>query len=327
MRSSIRTVLLVTMLVTAMAHTGPVLAAATVRPEAVIAADFPDPDVIQVGSTVFAYSTSSSAGVIPVAGAPSAAGPWTIRGDALPAKPSWAEKDGGFWAPDVSRRADGRYLMYFTAPSATTTPMRRCIGAALSTGPLGPFRPIGDGPLICDASEGGDIDPASFADTDGKRYLLYKNDGNALNNGTPSIIWLQEVRADGITFVGPRKELIRNDHPEEKGVIEAPVLVRRPTQYVLLYSGGSYCSDEYFTGYAVSSSLTGHFSKASQPLMTTGTFGGAVRGPGGADVLGEHVFFHGWVGDCPGQGARWMYTAKLGWENDRPVVPDGAVGR
>ncbi|MFA1547978.1 family 43 glycosylhydrolase [Actinomadura chokoriensis] len=325
MRSFSRTVVLVTMLVMATAHGGPVLAAATVPPRAVIAADFPDPDVIQAGSTVYAYSTSSSAGAVPVASAPSASGPWTMRGDALPSRPSWATEKGGFWAPDVSRRADGQYLMYFTAPSAATTPTRMCIGAALSTGPLGPFRPIGDAPLVCDASEGGDIDPASFVDTDGKRYLLYKNDGNALNNGTPSVIWLQEVQADGITFVGPRKELIRNDRAEENGVIEAPVLIKRPTQYVLLYSGGSYCSDEYFTSYAVSSSLTGRFSKAYRPLMTTETLGGAVRGPGGADVLGEDVFFHGWVGDCPGNGARWTYTADLGWANDHPVVRGSRV--
>ncbi|WP_329079946.1 MULTISPECIES: glycoside hydrolase family 43 protein [unclassified Streptosporangium] len=311
MRSSRRRVPLVAMLMV-MACAGPVSAAATVRPVAVIAADFPDPAVIRAGSAFYAYSTSSSAGTIPVAGAPSASGAWTMRGDALPAKPSWAG-EGGFWAPDVSRRADGRYLMYFAAPSATA--QRRCVGAALSTGPLGPFRPVGDGPLVCDASEGGDIDPASFVDTDGRRYLLYKNDGNALDPPRPSIIWLQEVRADGITFVGPRRELIRNDHPDENGVIEAPALVKRSTRYVLFYAGGSYTGDRYFTGYAVSPSLTGPFTKAHRPLMTTESLGGAVRGPGGAHPLGERVFFHGWVGR-----ARWTYAANLRWANDLPVV-------
>ncbi|TDD34158.1 glycoside hydrolase [Actinomadura sp. KC06] len=320
MRSSGRAVLLTATLTTVMAQVGPVLAAVAARPRAVIATDFPDPDVIQAGSTVFAYSTSSPAGTVPVASAPSASGPWTIRRDALPTRPSWAAEEGGFWAPDVSRRADGQYLMYFTAPSAATTPTRMCIGAALASGPLGPFRPIGNGPLVCDPSEGGDIDPASFVDTGGKRYLLYKNDGNALNNGPPSIIWLQEVQADGITFVGPRKELIRNDRADESGVIEAPVLIKRPTQYVLFYSGGPYCGDTYFTGYAVSPSLTGPFSKSVQPLMTTETLDGAVRGPGGADVLGERVFFHGWVGECPGNGARWTYMANLGWTNDHPEL-------
>ncbi|TDD24480.1 family 43 glycosylhydrolase [Nonomuraea diastatica] len=146
-------------------------ATAAVPPPAIIEADFPDPDVIRAGSTFYAYSTSSRAGRIPVAEAPSPTGPWTVRGDALPGKPSWAG-DGGFWAPDVTRRADGHYLMYFTGPSTATK--RMCIGAALSPTPLGPFRPIGDGPLVCDPAEGGDIDPSSFVDTDGTRYLLYK---------------------------------------------------------------------------------------------------------------------------------------------------------
>jgi hypothetical protein len=201
--------------------------------------------------------------------------------------------------------------MYFTAPSATA--QRRCVGAALSAGPLGPFRPLGAGPIVCDPGEGGAIDPASFVDTGGQRYLLYKNDGNAV--GKPAIIWLQRVLSDGVTLVGPRKELIRNDDPREDGIIEAPVLVKRPTRYVLFYSGGPYRDDRYFTGYAVSSSLTGPYAKAGSPLMTTGTLHGAVRGPGGADVLGDRIFFHGWV-----DGGRWMYAATLDWADDLPGV-------
>ncbi|MEU4573405.1 family 43 glycosylhydrolase [Nonomuraea sp. ATR24] len=295
--------------------------AATVPPAAVISTDFPDPDVIEAGGTFLAYSTSSGAGNIPFATAPAADGPWTVRGDALPVRPSWAVACGGgadcgLWAPDVSRRPDGRYLMYFTAPSAAAG--RRCIGAALADGPLGPFRPLGDGPLVCDPSEGGAIDPASFTDADGRRYLLYKNDGNAVRR--PAIVWLQRVLDDGVTFTGPRRELIRNDAPEEHGVIEAPVLVRRPGQYVLFYSGGPYGDDRYFTGYAVAPTLAGPFTKAYRPLLTTRTLGGAVRGPGGADVLGDRLFFHGWAGT-----ARWMYAASLGWADGFPVVRGSRV--
>ncbi|GAA0583716.1 family 43 glycosylhydrolase [Actinomadura livida] len=314
MRSCGPVLLLVTVLTAALAHSGTATAAPlAVPPTAIIAADFPDPDVLRVGSAFFAYSTTSTAGTVPVAGAPSAAGPWTMRGDALPAKPDWADREHGFWAPDVSRREDGRYLMYFTARSAATT--RMCVGAALADGPLGPFRPVGAGPLVCDAAEGGDIDPASFVDGDGRRYLLYKSDGNALDPRKPSIIWLQQVRPDGIAFVGPRRELIRNDHPDEDGVIEAPVLVKRPSRYVLFFAGGAYTGNGYSTRYATSTSLAEPFAKAHPPLMTTETLGGAVQGPGGADVLGDDIFFHGWQGR-----ARWTYRADLGWADDRPVV-------
>lgn len=291
-------------------------AAQTVPPAAVINRDFPDPEILQVDGTFHAYSTSSSPGRVPYATAPAATGPWTVRGDALPQKPSWAGS-GGFWAPDVSRRADGRYLMYFTGPSAAAG--RMCLGAALADSPAGPFVPTSGQPLVCNAGEGGDIDPSSFVDTNGARYLLYKNDGNAI--GQPTIIWLQPTAADGITFTGARRELLRNNRPEDQGVIEAPVLVRRASQYVLFYSAGVYTTGNYHTSYAVSGALTGPYTRAYRPLITTTTLDGAVNGPGGADVVGNRIFFHGHLA----AGGRGMYTAALGWANDYPVVRGSRV--
>jgi hypothetical protein len=98
------------------------------------------------------------------------------------------------------------------------------------------------------------------------------------------------------------------------------VLVKRPSQYVLFYSAGSYAGNSYFTGYAVSPSLTGPYTKAYRPLITTDSVNGAVQGPGGADVLGAHVYFHGWL-----SGHRGMYVADLGWANDYPVVRGSRV--
>lgn len=288
----------------------------SVPPALVINRDFPDPEVIQVGGTYYAYSTSSSPGRVPYATAPSPTGPWTVRGDALPQKPAWAG-NGGFWAPDVSRRSDGRFLMYFTGPSVAAG--RMCIGAALADGPAGPFQPTSTQPLVCNAWEGGDIDPASFVDTNGARYLLYKNDGNAV--GQPAIIWLQPTAADGVTFTGGRVELLRNNRPEDQGVIEAPVLVKRPSHYVLFYSAGVYTTGNYHTSYAVSGSLTGPYSRAYRPLLTSQTLDGTVNGPGGADVTGDRIFFHGHLA----AGGRGMYTAALGWAGDYPVVRGSRV--
>jgi hypothetical protein len=297
----------------ATAASGPVR---TVPPAPVINRDFPDPDVLQAGGTYYAYSTSSSPGRVPYATASAPTGPWTVRGDALPQKPAWAG-NGGFWAPDVSRRADGRYLMYFTGPSTATG--RMCLGAALADSPAGPFVPTSGQPLVCNAGEGGDIDPSSFVDAGGARYLLYKNDGNAI--GQPTIIWLQPTAADGVTFTGNRVELLRNNRPEDEGVIEAPVLVRRPSHYVLFYSAGVYTTGNYHTSYAVSGSLTGPYTRAYRPLLTTASVDGAVNGPGGADVVGDRIFFHGHLSG----GGRGMYTAALGWANDYPVVRGSRV--
>jgi arabinan endo-1,5-alpha-L-arabinosidase len=291
-------------------------AATTAAPQLVIGEDFPDPEVNQFGGTFYAYSTSSGHGRTPYATASSPTGPWSIRGDALPNKPAWAG-DGGFWAPDVSQRADGKYLMYFTGPSVAAG--RMCIGAAVADSPAGPFAPTSGQPLVCNAGEGGDIDPSSFVDSDGTRYLLYKNDGNAI--GQPTIIWLQRTGADGVTFSGGRVELLRNNQPSEQGVIEAPRLVKRPSQYVLFYSAGVYTTGNYQTSYAVSGSLTGAYSRAYRPLLTTASLDNAVNGPGGEDIAGDNIFFHGHLGS----GGRGMYVASLGWANDYPVVRGSRV--
>ncbi|MEU8299583.1 family 43 glycosylhydrolase [Micromonospora sp. NPDC048909] len=295
--------------------------AVTTPPAAVIASDFPDPDVIKVGGTYYAYSTNNGFGNVPVATAASLTGPWTRRADALPGLGAWAS--GGLtWAPDVSARADGRYLLYYTARSRAVG--RQCIGAAVASSPLGPFVAVGAGPLICNGAEGGDIDASSFTDGDGLRYLLYKDDGNAI--GQPTSLWLQRVAADGVTLQGARVELLRNDRPEEAGVIEAPVLTRVGSRYVLFYSVGGYGGDNYQTSYATSTALAGPYTKAYRSLLTTATLDGAVRGPGGADVVreagGDHLVFHGWINNYT---ARGMYVAALGWAGEYPVVRGSRV--
>ncbi len=229
-----------------------VFAAATTPPALVIGSDFPDPDISRFDGAYYAYSTNNGFGNVPVASATSITGPWTRRGDALPTLGAWAS--GGLtWAPDVSRLADGRYLLYYTAHSRAVG--RQCIGAAVSASPLGPFAPVGTQPLVCNGGEGGDIDAASFVDSTGLRYLLYKDDGNAI--GQPTSLWLQRVGADGVTPQGGRVELLRNGRPEEAGIIEAPVLTKVGSRYVLFYSLGGYGGDGYQTSYATATSLTG----------------------------------------------------------------------
>lgn len=292
------------------------LLAAALAPPLVIGTNFADPDISKFDGTYYAYSTNGSNGHVPVASASSITGPWTRRGNALPTLGAWANS-GLTWAPDVSRRADGRYLLYYTARSRAVG--RQCIGAALATSPVGPFAPVGTQPLVCNGSEGGDIDAASFVDSTGIRYLLYKDDGNAI--GQPTSLWLQRVAADGVTLQGARVELLRSGRPEEQGIIEAPALTKVGNLYQLFYSLGGYGGDGYQTSYATSTSLTGPYTKAFRSLMTTASLNGTVRGPGGADVIreasGDHIVFHGWINDY---SARGMYVAALGWANGYPIV-------
>lgn len=290
---------------------------AALAPKLLLERDFPDPEVNQFDGRYYAYATGSHATRAPIATSLSATGEWAFIGEALPERPAWMDERAGVWAPDVFRRSDGKYLMYFTGRRASDKTM--CIGAALADNPIGPFTSVGKEPLVCKPEEGGDIDPASFVDDDDRRYLLYKSNGPG---DQPSIVWLQEVADDGVTLVGERKELLRSDRPEENDVVEAPVLIRRPSQYVLFYSIKSYTNSEYQTTYATASALTGPYSKSGVKLIARKTFDKPLDGPGGADMTagtdGEHAFFHAWLGRA--QALRAFYVVGLDWKDDLPVL-------
>ncbi|HEY6739924.1 MAG TPA: family 43 glycosylhydrolase [Actinopolymorphaceae bacterium] len=289
--------------------------AGTKQPLLALDRDFPDPDILKVGDTYYVYATNTGGKNLPVATATSMNGPWTVHeADALPRLGPWA-RTGRTWAPDVSRRADGKFLLYYTARAVG--PDLQCLGAAVADSPLGPFEPVGTEPLVCPVEEGGAIDASSFVDTNGRRFMLYKNDGNAI--GKPTTIWLQPVGKGGIGFTGPRSALVSNDD-NEGWLVEAPVMVKRGSTYVLAYATGEYWNETYATRYATARKLTGPYTKSERPMLSTAGFDGAVRGPGGADILeeetGDYAVFHG-VRD----GYRGLYVAELGWANEgEPVV-------
>ncbi|CAP72860.1 uncharacterized protein PODANS_2_2920 [Podospora anserina S mat+] len=112
--------------------------------------------------------------------------------------------------------------MYYSGQLSGNNSAYHCIGAAKSTSSVtGPYTPLSQ-PIACPLSQGGAIDPAGFLDPlTGKRYLVYKVDGNSLGNGgscgnsvapqVPTPIVLQPVADDGITFVGERVTILGSD--------------------------------------------------------------------------------------------------------------------
>jgi arabinan endo-1,5-alpha-L-arabinosidase len=289
-------------------------AAAASPPQLLINQDFPDPDVVKVGSGYFAYATGSGTTKVPVAGASAPEGPWRVLGDALKAVPAWAKPDGGFWAPDVTRLTDGTFVLYFSAVVAAGGEM--CIGAATASKPEGPYTPAGDRPVVCVPGDSGDIDPQTFVDSDGTRYLLYKSDGTT--PGAPAAIWSQKLQPDGRTLAGSRLELLRADLTSEKAIVEAPAVVKTASRYLLFYSADTFQSSGYHTGYASAPTLAGPFVKADAPFLSTTLLGGKVDAPGGADVVDGHIFFHGWLGG--GRTARGLYELPVGFPGDVPQL-------
>jgi arabinan endo-1,5-alpha-L-arabinosidase len=283
----------------------------------VISQDFPDPDVLASDDRYYAYATNTSSVNIQFA-VSSDFHKWTVSSaDALPVLPKWAQK-GNTWAPDVSEPSPGRFVMYFVAREPKSG--KQCIGMATATRPEGPFSSKESVPMICTLEQGGAIDPTTFTDKDGQRYLVWKNDGNCCGLDT----WLQisKLTADGTALTGPTTKLIKQGQPWEGSLIEAPTLVRHGSHYVLFYSANDYSADKYAIGYASATSLLGPYTKHPSPFLSTATSRGHYAGPGGQDVVAgpggkDYLVFHSWD---PAFAFRGMNVLPLTWRGGTPVV-------
>ena len=290
-------------------------AAPAVSPgEPVIDSDFPDPDVLLVDGTYFAYATNDAQSNVQVATSTDLV-TWRALPDAFPELPDWVVP-GDTWAPEVSRVGDG-YVLYFTAHSAVDDV--QCIGTATSSRPAGPFTATGDGMLVCPADERGAIDASTFVDGDGARYLLYKNDGNCCGLDT----WISAVAlsSDGLALAGEPTRLIRQDQEWEGDLVEAPTMVVRDEGYVLFYSANGYAGPDYAIGYATAAALGGPWTKHDGPWLTSDDTGFVIIGPGGQDVTGDDdstLVLHGWDSYLT---YRALYVLPLEWRDGLPVAP------
>lgn len=279
--------------------------------------DFPDPDILRVEDFYYAFATISGGKNIQAARSKDLID-WEILPDALPKVPGWALK-GDTWAPDVSYLAENNeYLMYFTVRSRKTG--RQCIGWAISSDPGGPYLPFDDEPLICQVEEGGSIDPSSFIDEDGKRYILWKNDGNCC--GMQTYLYIQKTAPDGKSLLDEPVRLITADQTWEGSLVEAPTLWKQAEKYYLFYSANTYGNEAYACGVAVSSSLLGPYEKNKNPVLWSNMAGTDWIGPGGQDIfIGPDntplIAFHGWDRF---KIKRAMYIQPITWQDGQPVV-------
>ena len=115
---------------------------------------------------------------------------------------------------------------------------------------------------------------------------------------------LQLLQSDGVTPNGDPQQILDRDAADGP-LIEAPSLSRIADDssdggwlYLLFFSSNCYSGSLYDTSYAYSTtSVHGPYTKASQPLVVTGSDGGALYSPGGMDTaidigLESNVVFH-----------------------------------
>lgn len=195
----------------------------------------------------------------------------------------------------------------------------QAIGVASASSPEGPFVSKADAPLILQADLGGVIDPSCFIDGDGRRYLVWKNDGNS--RGVDTWLWIQRLSADGLTLEGQPTRLIKQDQPWEGSLVEAPTLWKHGGKYYLFYSANGYAGCDYAIGYAVSDSLLGPYTKPRAVAWQAST--ADVCGPGGEDIVvaadgRTWMVYHAW--ERGPYSYRSMLIDPLVWHGDVPYL-------
>jgi beta-xylosidase len=288
-------------------------------------------------------STGGSAGMYPLRVSDDLVH-WKHVGYIFPAgtAPGWIKSDP--WAPEIHRVGD-RYLAFFTAKSKATD--RMALGIAVADRPEGPWTDRGvlqgkpDGEPILGESPIGAIDSSYFRDpADGRHYMLWKHENNGLApKGTP--LFIQELSPDGLSLVGERRELIRNDLGWEHNLIEGPWMVARDGYYYLFYSGHAYFDHRYATGVARSRErnvplfdqlakavAAPRLDKLGPPLLSSTKedcwqgpgHGSVVAGPDGTDFY----VYHAWEKNRVGNGnPRLGMADRITWKDGWPSINDG----
>jgi beta-xylosidase len=278
--------------------------------------DFPDPSVILVGQTYYAYATNSVGGNIQIIASTDLAH-WTAVGNALPNLPAWATPNYT-WAPAVAMIA-GTFVLYYAVDVAGTG--KECISVATAGRPEGPFTDRSTAPLECQKSLGGSIDPASFIDTNGTPYLVWKSGGPG-----SSRIWSQQLAPSGTSFAAGTNptSLLVPDHSWEGATVEAPDMVTTGGHYYLFFSGNDWDSGNYAVGVVTCIGALGPCSDATpSPILSSGQ---GVAGPGGESVFADTsgnfwIAFHAWVPGAVGfPNSRDLYLRRLTFSSSGATV-------
>ena len=242
----------------------------------VLSGDYPDPSLIRVGERDFwATATSTEwAPQFPLFHSTDLVH-WTPVGAVFNERPSWSS--GRYWAPELSE-FDGRFYVYYVSRKKDG-PL--CIAVATAERPDGPY--VDHGPII--GQRHGSIDPMAFTDQGGRRFLVWKEDGNSAK--LPTTLWVQRLSADGCRLSGKRTAILRNDADWEGHVVEAPCIVWRDGWYYLFYSGNACCGKEcaYAIGVARAREVEGPYEKyARNPIAQTN---GSWRCPGHGTIVDD----------------------------------------
>lgn len=264
-----------------------------------------DPYILPEGGVYYAYGTYSRHGI--AVATSKDLKKWKLGvgksrlGLALHKDDSFADK--WFWAPEVYKRADNTFVMYYSADQH--------ICAAVADSPLGPFRQAEKKPII----PGQAIDNSLYVDDDGKLFMAYTCWDVP---GRGSVLRMIEMESDMMHVKAGAKPILLFDakQPWERlidtvRINEGPFIMKHDGVYYMTYSGNAYQNPCYAVGLATATVLTGPWKKSpTNPFLVrhAGLFG-----------TGHHSFFKDMKGalkivfhahpDSTGHEPRHMYIA------------------
>lgn len=242
---------------------------------------------------------------------------WEQGDDAMPDLPAWTTA-GKVWAPEVAVVSKTSYVLYYT--TIAPNPAIQCIGVAVGSKPDGPYRDRNAGPLVCEKDRGGSIDAHAFRAADGRRYLYWKNDGNAV--GQPTYISVQELDGTGTKLKGKPKRLFKEDLAWEGRLVEAPFVWEQGGKFHLFYSGNAFDSGDYAVGHAVADSPQGPFTKDPDPVLVSND---VAAGPGHCALFSRGgkvwMVYHAWPPDSIGS----EIPGRTVWLSEVTFKPGGGV--
>lgn len=305
-----------------------ILAAGNVRLE--YPRDFADPFVLRDGDATYFYATNAHLANVPVldaramlaGAAPTEAFPTENLG-------RWAVPNiSHVWAPSVAKLPDGRFALFYSAMERASG--RMAVGVAYASSPMGPFRDDGGAPLLSvsksgAAGRGGVIDASVFSE-DGKTFVVFKNDGNAV--GAETAVWIQEFSPGAgapVKLLGDagHQGWEEADYTHPRALIEGPRLASAGGKYYLFYCANDWASPNYGVNYAVADHLLGPYTRNPGPWMRSepGRFGPGgpelFNGPGGEMFLA----YHAWntpQASASGADARRLVIEPIDFEHGMP---------
>ncbi len=296
----------------------------------VIDRNYADPFVLRVDDTYYAFATGDLTYNIQVSTSDDLV-TWTPRREALRNLPIWQPSAKGLtWAPEVVETSAG-FVMHYTARDVQAG--RQCLAVAVAEAPEGPYVDTSEAPLACQYDLGGSIDSSPFQDADGKRYLIWKSDGNCC--AIPVRFFIADLSDDGLTLTSDPRQMegLVVDQGWERTLIEAPTLLLHDETYYMFFSANDYNSRDYAVGYATSASVDGPYRDADEnPILATevpfGSPPGDPAGPGHQSIVADDdgdlwLVYHAWDSGLIGDriGGRWaMWIDELVFEDGQAVV-------